>query len=150
MDVGIWRKGEFVMNTKGFKYIIFAIYILVVLKLTIFRKTTLDERAVNLTLFQDLIKVYQTGTTWQFVRLFIGNIAWFVPWGFLIPQISTNNKILVFLSGFAFSFVIESLQFVLKKGLFEIDDLILNTIGVILGYVLYLCAGKFSCIRKFM
>ena len=129
-------------------YFIFAIYILVVLKLTIFRETTLDERSMNLTLFKDLINVYKTRTTWQFVRLFVGNIVWFVPWGFLIPMICKNNKLFVFLSGFAFSLVIETLQFALKKGLFEIDDLILNTIGAILGYGLYLCTRKIVCKNK--
>lgn len=136
------------MKKSSFKYIIFVIYIFVVLKLTIFRETTLSEREVNLTLFQDLINVYKTRTTWQFIRLFVGNIVWFVPWGFLIPMIYKNNKFFVFLSGFAFSLAIEILQFALKKGLFEIDDLILNTIGAILGYSLYLCTRKIMCKNK--
>jgi glycopeptide antibiotics resistance protein len=136
------------MKKSSFKYIIFVIYIFVVLKLTIFRETTLSEREVNLTLFQDLINVYKTRTTWQFIRLFVGNIVWFVPWGFLIPMIYKNNKFFVFLSGFAFSLAIEILQFALKKGLFEIDDLILNTMGAIIGYFLYLFAMKFKCIRN--
>jgi glycopeptide antibiotics resistance protein len=136
------------MKKSSFKYIIFVIYIFVVLKLTIFRETTLSEREVNLTLFQDLINVYKTRTTWQFIRLFVGNIVWFVPWGFLIPMIYKNNKFFVSLSGFAFSLAIEILQFALKKGLFEIDDLILNTIGAILGYSLYLCTRKIMCKNK--
>ncbi len=137
------------MKKSLFKYIIFAIYVLIVLKLTVFRETTLAARQINMTLFVDLIKVYKTGTTWQFIRLFVGNIIWFVPWGFLIPMmIKKSNFIFVFLSGFAFSFVIEALQFTFKKGLFELDDLILNTLGAIIGYCLYLLAMKFKCIRN--
>ena len=137
------------MKKSSFKYIIFVIYIFVVLKLTIFRETTLSAREINLTLFSDLIKVFKTGTTCQFVRLFVGNIVWFVPWGFLIPMMIKKDKFVpAVLSGFAFSFLIEILQFTFKKGFFEIDDLILNTMGAIIGYFLYLFAMKFKCIRN--
>ena len=136
------------MKISVFKYIIFLVYIFVVLKLTVFRETTLAVREINLTLFTDLIKVYKTGTTWQFIRLFVGNIVWFVPWGLFIPMIRKSNFIFTLLSGFTFSLVIEALQFTFKKGLFELDDLILNTIGVIIGYFLYLFAMNFKCIRN--
>jgi len=119
-------------------HIIFVVYVLVVLKLTVFRETTLEQRAVNLSLFTDLINVYKTGTTWQFVRLFFGNILWFVPWGFMIPMIKKSDFGFVITTGFLFSFTIEDLQYFFKKGLFEIDDLILNTLGVFLGYLIYL------------
>lgn len=126
------------MKKLVFKYAIFIIYILIVFKLTVFRETTLEQRAINLTLFTDLVNVYKTGTTWQFVRLFLGNILWFVPWGVLIPIMKKSGFGFVFISGFLFSFTIEILQYFFKKGLFEIDDLILNTAGVLLGYLLYL------------
>ena len=126
------------MRKSILKYIVFIIYVLIVLKLTIFRETTLEQRAINLTLFTDLVNVYKTGTTWQFVRLFFGNILWFVPWGFMIPIMKKSDLGFAITTGFLFSFTIELLQYFFKKGLFEIDDLILNTAGVLLGYLLYL------------
>jgi len=126
------------MRKSILKYIVFIIYVLIVLKLTIFRETTLEQRAINLTLFTDLVNVYKTGTTWQFVRLFFGNILWFVPWGFMIPIMKKSDLGFAVTTGFLFSFTIELLQYFFKKGLFEIDDLILNTAGVLLGYLLYL------------
>lgn len=126
------------MRKSILKYIIFIIYVLIVLKLTIFRETTLEQRAINLTLFTDLANVYKTGTTWQFVRLFFGNILWFVPWGFMIPIMKKSDLGFAVTTGFLFSFTIELLQYFFKKGLFGIDDLILNTAGVLLGYLLYL------------
>jgi glycopeptide antibiotics resistance protein len=38
---------------------------------------------------------------------------------------------------FIFSFTIEISQYVFRKGVTEVDDLILNTIGAIIGYLLY-------------
>lgn len=117
--------------------IIFVVYILVVLKLTIFRETTFSGYRLNLKLFTELIKVYNNSSIWVFLRLFLGNIGWFMPFGFLLPLIKRNKFLTVLLSGFGFSFAIELLQLVFKKGFCEIDDLILNTIGTAVGYAVY-------------
>lgn len=90
------------MRKSILKYIVFIIYVLIVLKLTIFRETTLEQRAINLTLFTDLVNVYKTGTTWQFVRLFFGNILWFVPWGFMIPIMKKSDLGFAVTTGFCF------------------------------------------------
>jgi glycopeptide antibiotics resistance protein len=48
-----------------------------------------------------------------------------------------HSFIKVILTGFMFSFIIETLQFVFYKGVAEIDDLILNSLGILIGYCLY-------------
>ena len=118
---------------------LFITYILVVLKLTIFRFAVhYDEPQFNLTLFSDLIKVYKNIGLTEFLRLFLGNIGWFVPFGFLMLMLLKNKSVLrVTVLGFLFSFVIEIFQFIFRKGVAELDDLILNTIGVIIGCFLY-------------
>ncbi|PGS56388.1 hypothetical protein COC46_01370 [Bacillus sp. AFS041924] len=40
----------------------------------------------------------------------------------------------MFIKGFAVTATIEILQFFLQIGQFDIDDIILNSIGIILGY----------------
>lgn len=66
----------------------------------------------------------------------VGNILIFVPLGVLLPilskKYSTFSK--VFVSGFKITFTIEILQFFLQIGQFDIDDIILNTLGTIIGY----------------
>ncbi|MCL2519281.1 MAG: VanZ family protein [Oscillospiraceae bacterium] len=122
---------------KKFIWLIFAIYILVVLKLTVFRAGYV-ERQINLTLFIDLIETYKNAELWTFLRLFLGNIGWFVPFGFLLPVLLKKERFWkVAALGFMFSFVIETLQYIFRKGVAELDDLILNTLGVVVGYCLY-------------
>lgn len=49
--------------------------------------------------------------------------------------------------GFALSLTVETIQLVCKVGCFDVDDLLLNTIGSALGYVLFLICDKFRRIR---
>jgi glycopeptide antibiotics resistance protein len=109
------------------------------LKLTIFRSDLLySERQLNLTLFIDLINVCRTVGTGEFLRLFLGNIGWFVPFGFLMPILLKRKNLLITMAiGLSFSFFIETMQFAFYKGVAELDDLILNTLGVAIGYSLY-------------
>lgn len=126
------------MKKTAIKYVIFVLYIVVVLKLTLFRQTTLENYEMNFVPFVALINVYSTSSTWQFLRLFLGNIGWFVPFGFLLPLMMKKSSFLsVTLMGCGFSFLIEVLQLAFKKGYCELDDLILNTLGAALGYAAY-------------
>jgi len=118
------------------------VYIIILLRLTVFRFTTIDERSINLSLFSDLIQVYQNHGFWRFFWLFGGNIGWFVPFGFLLPQLKKLSFAKTLLCGFLFSLSIETIQFIFRIGFAELDDLILNTTGVAIGYALLLFANK--------
>ena len=64
-----------------------------------------------------------------------GNIALLIPLGFLLPFVRRNitwkkNLVLAVAAGLA----IETMQTVLRVGIFDIDDVILNALGVMLGY----------------
>ncbi|MCL1819336.1 MAG: VanZ family protein [Oscillospiraceae bacterium] len=119
--------------------IIFMTYISIVLKLTVFRFGFLyDKRQLNATIFIDLINVYRNVGTGVFLRLFLGNIGWFVPFGFFLPVLLKKERFsAVIITGFLFSLSIETLQYVFRKGVAELDDLILNTLGVVIGYLIY-------------
>ena len=68
-----------------------------------------------------------------------GNIAAFMPFGFLLPLI-TERKMhtgKVFCYSFLLSLCAESVQLVSRTGAFDVDDLILNTVGGVLGYWCY-------------
>lgn len=68
-----------------------------------------------------------------------GNIAAFMPLGILIPIILSTKRKLV--ATIVFSIVIlliaETAQFIFKVGVFDVDDIILNMIGVVSGYMVY-------------
>jgi len=66
----------------------------------------------------------------------IGNILLFVPLGIFLPILFKKYKTFsqVFAFALLFSISIELLQFFLQIGQFDIDDIILNTMGSIIGY----------------
>lgn len=72
------------------------------------------------------------------------NILMFAPLGFLLPIVfpkKCKNFLIVFATSFAFSFSTEILQLLTSRGA-DIDDLISNTLGGILGFALYvICYG---------
>ena len=72
----------------------------------------------------------------------LGNVACFVPFGFFVPFHSKGyrNIIVVTCLTFIFSLFIELTQLILKIGVFDVDDLLLNTIGGIIGYIGYAIA----------
>lgn len=72
----------------------------------------------------------------------IGNVLCFIPFGFVIPILTQKQTMLrmVLLSMLA-SVMIEILQLVSMLGSCDIDDIILNTFGGLLGYLIFL-AGR--------
>jgi glycopeptide antibiotics resistance protein len=68
-----------------------------------------------------------------------GNIIAFVPIGFLAPLILNNSRKFTntFLIAFIICLSIELLQFVFNLGIFDIDDLILNVLGAVIGFIIY-------------
>ena len=68
-----------------------------------------------------------------FCYLFFGNLLWFTPVG-IIVRIQGGHLWKAALLGFLLSLLVETGQFVLGSGVSELDDLILNTCGALLGY----------------
>ncbi len=68
-----------------------------------------------------------------------GNIAIFMPFGFLVPILGRKKRKFWFtaLLGFELSLSVECIQLVTKTGCFDVDDIFLNTIGGMLGYLVY-------------
>lgn len=68
-----------------------------------------------------------------------GNVLAFVPFGFVLPVLSRNfrNGFRITLLSLEFSLLVEVIQLVSKVGSFDVDDLMLNTLGGLIGYILY-------------
>ena len=73
-----------------------------------------------------------------------GNVIGFLPFGFFLPILSRRlrNGVLVTMSGFGLSLLVESIQLIFKVGCFDVDDMILNTLGAALGYGIYAVCDK--------
>ncbi len=78
----------------------------------------------------------QLGTFALFMNIF-GNVLGFIPYGFILPVIhrGLRSGFLIILSGFGLSLCVETIQLVTKVGCFDVDDLILNTLGAAIGYL---------------
>ena len=69
----------------------------------------------------------------------IGNVAMFIPSGIVLPIIykRLDSFIKVSLAGGGISLCIEIIQLPFRVRASDIDDLILNTVGVMIGYGIY-------------
>ena len=80
----------------------------------------------------------QVGTMAMMLNIF-GNVAGFVPFGYILPVLSDRlrNALLIVVSGLSLSLCVETAQLFFRVGSFDVDDLMLNTLGAFLGYVLF-------------
>ena len=69
-----------------------------------------------------------------------GNILGFMPFGFCIPLLFRYHRTVpvILLCSFLFSLSIELIQLVTRVGSCDVDDILLNTLGGLLGYWLFL------------
>ncbi|MDL4839614.1 VanZ family protein [Aquibacillus rhizosphaerae] len=78
---------------------------------------------------------------------FFGNILAFIPLGFLLPivwnKVNTFTNTLIISS--LCSLVIEITQWLTRLGAFDVDDIILNTIGGLCGFLLVRMLQKIVC-----
>ena len=104
---------------------------------------------VNLTPFVHTIKLYFAHTKWYFIYNLLGNILWFVPLGALLPAVLRKLRGFWFclLMGTLCSLSIELLQYIFVTGISDIDDIIFNTAGTAIGYLIYKIVKKL-CLKK--
>ena len=74
----------------------------------------------------------------------VGNVMAFAPFGFLLPIVSSQNRdfLSVALYSVELSFGVELVQLTFQVGIFDVDDVIMNTTGCIIGYVCFILLRK--------
>lgn len=147
------------LNFKGFKllmWLIFLIYLAILVEVVILKNGTaitiarsraalglempLSKRIAysNFIPFKTIL-LYISGQGYNSIQNIFGNILVFIPLGFLLPILFNNCKRLnntIFIS-ILVSASIETIQLLFNLGSCDIDDLILNTLGSIIGFVIY-------------
>ncbi len=70
----------------------------------------------------------------------LGNFAGFIPLGLLLPLVLVwfRNGFTILITGFLVSLGFEAVQLLTGLGVFDIDDLILNTAGCFTGFILFI------------
>ena len=121
----------------------FVLYILFLFYFLIFsdwygRSGVYEDYHYNFVPFQEILRYWnyrdQLGIL-SFTNL-AGNVLVFVPFGFFSAMASRKRNFLrTSLDGFLLSLVVETFQLLTMVGSFDVDDLILNTFGVMLGFL---------------
>lgn len=116
---------------------ILAVYVFCLVLLTVLSVTSIPDLfhlTVDVTI--NLIPFANIRTSFHQYAL---NILLFVPVGLLLPMLWNQfaKKRATFLCGFLFSLSIELIQ-MLNHRITDIDDLLMNTLGTIVGYFLFM------------
>ena len=130
---------------RGFLTVLFVIYfgalVYGLFFATQFGRTQELEHGVNLVPFAEIFRFWKgpesLGNS-QFWYNVVGNIAVFVPLGFFTALLLRRRYYGAFALAVTYivSLVAELLQYLLKVGTFDIDDVILNTFGGLLGILI--------------
>ena len=128
------RKGNIWIE---FKLLIYIIYSFVLFQLV----TTTDfvSYSNNFIPFKEIFR-YEVNSP-LFIRNIIGNIALFIPFAYIITDViyivcKKTNFLVTTMYILITSVSIESIQFFIGRT-FDIDDILLNFVGGIFGYILY-------------
>lgn len=143
------------MNKSKRIKIVFFIYIAVVIKVIIFKYPWEDFKAImdtwekgvilegldtaNFTLFKTIKMYIDYSYKLNSFENLVGNVAAFVPFGFLLPFVQKNARkfFVLLLNAFLFVLGIEVFQLFSAFGAFDVDDILLNCVGAVLGWVGY-------------
>ena len=89
----------------------------------------------DIRIYQD--KLDRVGMFATFTNLF-GNVVIFIPFGFFMPMASRYRSFfLTLFYSFGVSFFVECFQLVTRVGSFDVDDMLLNTLGGVIGYIVF-------------
>ncbi len=121
--------------------VLFIVYLLTVLSITLLARSS-DSSYTNDIYFQPFAPVLEAieERSWQPLNHTLLNVAMFVPLGFLFPMIDPEelDRLSYTLPvGLMFSTLIESLQLVFRLGQCDIDDIIANTLGALIGFMIF-------------
>ena len=130
-----------------FKWFIFIIYIAALVYFMFFaeilgRTDVGKTYRYNLVLFKEIKRFVnhfsQLGIEAVLANV-AGNVLAFIPFGYCLPMVTEHKMkfISVTLYTFNLSLCIELVQLISKVGSFDVDDLLLNTFGGILGYICF-------------
>lgn len=86
--------------------------------------------------YDSYISHIKYGNYTYFIINLLGNIILFIPIGFLLPSLYKIKEKYVVLLGLSLSLFIELFQLFLPRWT-DIDDIILNTFGTFIGFLLY-------------
>ena len=131
-----------------FLNLIFIIYILLLFELLTGAENN-SGTGINLVPFSEIFR-YEIGSK-MFIYNVLGNILLFIPYGYFVSRyVNAKSVYQIFIVSLITSFTVELLQVRLGRS-FDVDDIILNVAGGILGYFAYIALNAIkSHLPKFL
>lgn len=119
----------------------------VVLMLTTFSRGANFEGWFNFDLFSGYVSAWHQWSLFEW-QLILFNMLMFAPLGFLLPLLSARTRrfVTVLLLSLLVTTGIEAVQAVTRRGIFELDDLLHNTLGSLAGF--FLVSGILEMIER--
>lgn len=130
---------------------LFILYLLLLFYLLFFSenygRTAEGGYRYNLELFKEIKRFWYNRDSLGFSTVLtnlVGNVVAFAPFGFFLPMLCRKGKNIVWcvLCSAGFSLLVESVQLLTKVGAFDVDDILLNAIGGMVGYLCYYLVWK--------
>ncbi|MCM1286614.1 MAG: VanZ family protein [Acetobacter sp.] len=119
----------------GFTPTYFATFLIVFLRLNTKYFSVNFEIGKGLFSYTDYMISNFHSNTWPVFDL-AGNIAFFIPVVFMVKSFFTKlNDLTALLVSLTVPFIIEGYQFIFKCGAVDIDDIITNCSGIIIGFI---------------
>ena len=106
------------------------------------------EYRYNLVLFQEIRRFLRhrdiLGLPAVLINI-VGNVVVFIPYGLGLPLLfeRLQSFFRVVILSFGTSLLAETMQLILRVGCFDVDDLLLNTVGGCIGYFVYLLFRRY-------
>ena len=140
-------KEEVRKGLRGFAWILFCVYLLLLCYFLFFSET-MGRTGFSRSYHYNLVPFREIGRFVKHSRSLglsavmlniVGNVLVFAPFGGFLPLLAHRFRRFwyMLLLSFEFSLCIELIQLVSKVGSFDVDDLLLNTIGGALGYMCF-------------
>ena len=118
----------------------FIIYILCLFYVVTFQDVSWSSH--NYIPFKEILR-YDFGSSLFYKNIF-GNMLLFLPYGiFIAKYVKLKSPIITMLIAFITSLSIEVIQFLIGR-VFDVDDIILNVIGCVIGFSIYNIFKKFN------
>lgn len=131
----LYRHGKVKAST-AFIIPILLFFLSFVLTITIIERVPRRTVRYNLELFWTIKRIVagKTNLIWE---IFL-NVVLFVPMGLMVSVLIPHRAWAAILICTITSMVIEVIQLLTHRGLFELDDILYNSVGAVIGFLLYL------------
>ena len=124
-------------------WLLMPVYVYHVFRLTLLGRPIRDSRTL-LVPFWEFRNFIRTERQRYWMEQIMGNLAMLFPFGLMLPIMLKwfRTPVRTGVAAFGFSLFIESVQYVTGRGIFEIDDLMHNTLGALVGFFVYMFAMR--------